>query len=118
MNQPYSPHPEERQFAMLCHVIAFAGFIIPFGSIIGPLIIWLIKKEQSPYVDFHGKEALNFQISILIYGLVSAILWLVVVGIVASIAVGIFWLVMTIIGTIRATEGQYYRYPLTIRFLK
>ncbi|MDQ0063907.1 DUF4870 domain-containing protein [Paenibacillus harenae] len=118
MNHPYSPHPEEKQFAMLCHVIAFAGFIIPFGSIIGPLIIWLIKKDQSPYVNAHGKESLNFQISILIYGLVSAILWLVFIGIFVSIAVGIFWLVMTIIGTIRATEGQYYRYPLTIRFLK
>ncbi|WP_337102437.1 DUF4870 domain-containing protein [Paenibacillus sp. YIM B09110] len=118
MNHPYTPHPDEKQFAMLAHVIAFAGFIIPLGNIIGPLIIWLIKKDQSHYVDFHGKESLNFQISIMIYGVISAILWLIVIGIVASIAVGIFWLVLTIIGTIRATEGQYYRYPLTIRFFK
>lgn len=118
MHPPYAPHPEEKKFAMLCHVAAFAGFLIPLGNIIGPLIIWLMKKDQSYYVDAHGKESLNFQISIMIYGIVSAILWLVVVGIVLSIAIGLFWLIMTIIGTVRATEGHNYRYPLTIRFFK
>ncbi len=109
---------DDKTFGMLCHLLSLSGFIIPMGTILGPLIIWLIKKDQSEFVNDQGKEALNFQISIFIYGIISFILIFVVIGIVTSIALGIFWLVMTIIASIRANEGQYYRYPLTIRFVK
>ena len=117
---------EEKTFGMLCHLLSFAGFFIPFGSIIGPLVIWLIKKDQSPFVNDQGKESLNFQISLVIYGIigsvVSLILMLVLIGfvliIVVGIALAIFWIVMTIIASMRANEGQVYRYPLTIRLLK
>jgi Uncharacterized protein conserved in bacteria len=109
---------DERLYGMLCHLLAFAGLIIPLGSIIGPLVIWLIKREQYSYVDVQGKEALNFQISILIYGIISSILIVIFIGILTSIIIGIAWIVLTIIGTLRAYEGRHYQYPLTIRFLK
>ncbi|MBN1999574.1 DUF4870 domain-containing protein [candidate division KSB1 bacterium] len=109
--------PDEKMWAMLCHLSALAGFIIPFGNIIGPLIIWTLKKDEFPLVNDQGKEALNFQISILIYIFVSVILVFVAIGILALIAVACFSLVMTVIAGIKANEGVKYRYPLTIRFL-
>jgi len=122
---PTEPTPKEeavskdaRTFGMLCHLLAFAGFVIPLGNIIGPLIIWLLKKDEYPFVDDQGKESLNFQISLLIYLLISGILVIVVIGIVLLIALGIFMIIMVIIATIKANEGQKYRYPLTIRLLK
>jgi uncharacterized Tic20 family protein len=108
---------EARTFGMLCHLTAFAGFIVPLGNIIGPLVMWLIKKDQYPFVDDQGKESLNFQISVLIYAFISGILVFVVIGIFLLIALGIFVIVMVIIATIRANEGQRYRYPLTIRII-
>lgn len=103
---------------MACHLAALAGYIIPFGWIIGPLVVWLIKREESAYVDYHGKEALNFQISVLIYGIISVFLVFILIGIPILIALGIYQVVMIIIATIKASNGEYYRYPLTIRFLK
>ncbi|WP_028609534.1 DUF4870 domain-containing protein [Paenibacillus harenae] len=116
--QPFGMHKEEKTYGMLCHLLAFSGFIIPFGNILGPLVIWLLKKDQSHYVDMHGKESLNFQISIAIYGIISALLMFVLIGFVTSIALFIFWIAYTIIASIRASEGSSYRYPLTIRFFK
>jgi uncharacterized Tic20 family protein len=108
---------EARNWAMYCHLAVFAGYIIPFGNIIGPLVIWLIKREQYPAVDYHGKEALNFQISVMIYMLVSVVLIFVVIGILAMIAVGITSLVCTIIAVVKASRGEYYRYPMSMRFI-
>lgn len=119
MEQPnLGLHKEEKTYGMLCHLLAFSGFVIPFGNIIGPLVIWLMKKDQSYFVDMHGKESLNFQISIAIYGIISGLLAFIIIGIVTGIALFIFWIVLTIIASIRASEGNGYRYPLTIRFLK
>ncbi len=109
---------EEKTFGMLAHLTALSGFIIPFGSILGPLIIWLIKKDQSAWVDKQGKEALNFAISIAIYAIVSSILIFIVIGIILAIAVGIFWLVMVIIATVKVNNGEDFQYPLCIRFIK
>lgn len=103
---------------MLCHLLAFSGFIIPFGSILGPLVMWLIKKDQSPFVNDQGKESLNFQISIVIYSLVAAILCLIFIGFLLLIAIGIVWLIFVIMASVKANEGKMYRYPLTIRFIK
>ncbi len=83
-----------------------------------PLILWLIKKDESPFVDNQGKESLNFQISISIYCLVSAILILIVVGIFLLIALGILDVVFVIIASIKANSGEKYRYPLTLRLVK
>ena len=103
---------------MLCHLLALAGYVIPFGNIIGPLVIWLIKKDQYPFVDDQGKESLNFQISIMIYAIVSSILIVVAIGIPLVIAVGIFGIVEIILASIKANQGIAYRYPLSIRFVK
>lgn len=108
---------EAKTFGLLCHVSAFAGLIIPFGSIVGPLVFWLLKKDQHPFVNRHGKESLNFQISCFIYMIVAALTMFILIGFLLFPAVLIFWLVMTIIATIKASGGEDYRYPLTIRLV-
>lgn len=109
---------DARTFGMLCHLLAFAGFLIPFGSIIGPLVMWLVKREEHPFVNDKGKEAVNFNISMLIYFIVAAILTMIVIGIPILIALFIFWLVITIIAAIQASSGTAYRYPLNLRLIK
>ena len=118
MNQVNQQQQDERMWAMFCHLSAFAGFIIPFGSIIGPLVVWSVKKEQFPSIDEHGKEALNFQISIAIYMIISAILIVIVVGIFLLIALVVFRLIMIIMASIKANNGEYFKYPLSIQFIK
>jgi len=109
---------DARTWAMLCHIGAFAGYIIPFGHIIAPLVIWLIKKDESPFVDDQGRESLNFQISMSIYAIIALLLTLVVIGVVLLIAVVIFDVIMVIIAAVRANTGERYRYPLCMRFVK
>ncbi len=109
---------DARTWAMFCHLGALAGYIIPFGNIIAPLVIWLIKKDESPLVDDQGKESLNFQISITIYALVALVLTLIIIGFFLLFAVGIFALVMVIVATVKVNSGEKYRYPLCIRFIK
>ncbi len=109
---------DARTWAMLCHIGAFAGYIIPFGHIIAPLVIWLIKKDESPFVDDQGKESLNFQISMSIYAIIAALLIIAVIGIVLLTAVVIFDVIMVIIAAVRANSGERYRYPLCLRFIK
>lgn len=109
---------QERTWGMLAHLTALSGFVIPFGFIIGPLIVWLIKKEDSAFVDDQGKEALNFQISIIIYCAVSAILILVVIGVFLLIALGILDVIFVIIASVKANSGEKYRYPLTLRLIR
>lgn len=109
---------QEKTWGMLCHLSALGVFVFPaFGNIIGPLIVWLIKKDESPFVDDQGKESLNFQISLTIYCLVSSILILVAIGIILLIALGIAFLTLVIIASIKANEGEEFRYPLTIRLI-
>ncbi len=110
---------QDRTWGMLCHLLALAGYIgVPFGHIIGPLVMWLVKRQDSSFVDDQGKEALNFQISMTIYGIVSAILIFVIVGIFLAIAVAIIDFIFIIVASVRANSGERYRYPLTIRFIK
>ena len=109
---------DERTWGMLCHLIAFSGVIIPFGNIIGPLVIWLIKKDEMPFVNDQGKESLNFQITIFIAILVGVLLTFVLIGIPFLIVLSIFWLVVVIMASIKANDGVAYRYPYAIRFLK
>jgi hypothetical protein len=109
---------DAKMWAMLCHLSALSTFIIPFGSVLGPLIVWQIKKNEFPIVDDQGKEALNFQITTMIAAFVSLILVFVAVGIVLLIAVGITSLVFTIIAAIKANNGETYRYPFSLRLIK
>ena len=110
---------DARMWAMICHLSGLAGLVVPvIGCIVGPLIVWQIKKEEFPFVDEQGKEAVNFQISMLIYGIVAGLLCFVCVGFVLAPAVAIFDLVFLLIAAVKANNGEHYRYPLTIRFIK
>ncbi|MCB0805822.1 MAG: DUF4870 domain-containing protein [Bacteroidales bacterium] len=117
MQQSTSQTPDERTWAMFCHLSALAGYMIPFGSVIGPLIIWSIKKNEYPSLDQHGKEALNFQITILILKIISIILWIVFIGFMLFGALVIFNIIMIIIASIKANNGERFSYPLSIRFI-
>lgn len=131
MQPPYPPQPpmqpirppqlsaqEERTWGMLCHLLAFSGYVgIPFGHIVGPLIAWLVKKDSSAFVNQEGKNSLNFQISCIIYGLLAAILIFVFVGFFLLIALAIFNIVEVIIAAVAASNGRSHQYPLTIRFI-
>src|SRR4028119_1459861 len=108
---------QSRMWGMLCHLSALAGLVIPFGNVLGPLIVWLTKKNDFPFVDDQGKESLNFQISLTIYVAVAAMLALLLIGIPLLIALGIGGLILTVVGAVNANDGKAYRYPMTIRFL-
>lgn len=112
---------DARMWAMFCHLAGLAMFI-PFppiiGNIIAPLIIWQIKKDDYPFVDEQGKEAFNFQLSILIYGIVAGLLCFACVGFILVPTVIVFDVIFLLIASINANEGNHYRYPLTIRFIK
>lgn len=108
---------EEKNWGMACHLAAFAGWIVPFGWILGPLVVWLIKRNQLSFVDEQGKEALNFQISLMIYGIVAGILCLILIGFLLLVALAILQIVCVIMAAIKASNGEDYRYPLTIRFI-
>lgn len=112
-----APSAEERQWAMFAHLSALAGLLIPFGSIIGPLVIWLIKKDTMPFVNDQGKEALNFNITVAIAAIVCWVLIFVLIGFLLLPALVIAWLVFVILGTIKANEGTSYRYPFTLRLI-
>lgn len=113
-----APDTDARMWAMLCHLSAFSMYLTGIGFIVGPLIVWLIKREAHPFIDDQGKESLNFEISILIYYVVSAVAVFCVIGIPMLIVLHIFHLVFIIIAAVQANSGQLYRYPLTIRLIK
>ncbi|MGC9328727.1 MAG: DUF4870 domain-containing protein [Candidatus Hinthialibacter sp.] len=109
---------EERTWATFCHLASFAFFIIPpFGHIIAPLILWLLKRHDSAFIDEHGKESMNFQISVTLYGLICFLLFFFVIGLPMALILFVFWAVCAIYASIKANDGMSYRYPLTIRFL-
>ena len=111
--------PNDKTMGMLCHLLALSGFVgVPFGNIVGPLIIWLTQKDKSSFADFHGKESLNFQITILIAGLISGVLCLILVGFLLLFALWVYGIVMTIVATMKANEGIRFQYPFTLRLIK
>jgi uncharacterized Tic20 family protein len=112
------PSSEQRQWAMFAHLSALIGLIVPFGNVLGPLVIWLVQKDKMAFVDDQGKEALNFQITVFGAALISAFLMLILIGFLLIFVVGLGALVLTIIAAIKANEGVAYRYPLTIRLIK
>ncbi|MDD4954589.1 MAG: DUF4870 domain-containing protein [Candidatus Omnitrophica bacterium] len=116
---PQDKVKDERMWAMLCHLTGLSIFIgVPFGNIIVPLIIWLIKKEEYPFVAEQGKEALNFQISMTIYSIVAGVLWLVFIGILLVPAIIIVDLIFVINAAVKANKGEGYKYPLAIKFIQ
>ncbi|MDF7805956.1 DUF4870 domain-containing protein [Pontiellaceae bacterium B12219] len=110
----------ERQWGMACHLSALIGYLLPVPSanFIGPLVIWLMKREEGAFVDEQGRESLNFQLSILIYVIGCGILMLIGIGMLLIFPLVVFGFVCPIIGAIKASNGIAYRYPLCIRFIK
>ncbi|MDG1357290.1 MAG: DUF4870 domain-containing protein [Akkermansiaceae bacterium] len=112
------PKPE-RTWAMFAHLSSFLGYTcIPLANIIAPLVIWQIKKEDMPFASDQGKECLNFQISMLIYIIISGILTLILIGFAFLLILYVMNIILTIIAAIKANEGVHYRYPMTMRFIK
>jgi len=105
-------------WGMVCHVAGLATYIgIPFGNIIAPLVIWLVKRDSDSDVNSQGKESLNFNISFTLYGIVAGLLCYVLIGIVLLPVVLITHIILVIQATLKANKGQPVRYPLTLRFL-
>jgi len=117
MNQFATPS-EERNWAMFCHLAAFSGVIIPFGNVIGPLILWSMKKDQSELVNREGKKSLNFQISMSIYLFVSAFLIIIGIGILLLIALALVNLIFVVMAIVKTLNGEDYKYPLSIEIIK
>jgi hypothetical protein len=114
-----SPLTNVRTWAALCHASALLGVLFHFpGHLLGPLLVWLVKRGDSPEIDAHGKEALNFQISMLIYNFVSAVFCLVLIGFVFLAVLWVLNAILVIIAAIHASDGKFYRYPMTIRFIQ
>jgi hypothetical protein len=111
------PTQEERTWGMVAHLAALGFFIFPFGNILGPLIVYLAKRDQSAFVAAHAKEALNFNITVLLGGLLSFLLLLFFIGVLFGTLILMFWLVMTILAALKANEGLPYRYPFTLRLV-
>jgi len=116
--QPAVDVRDQNMWAMFAHLSALAGFVIPLGHIIGPLVVWLIKKDIYAFVDDQGKESLNFQISMTIYYVVAIVLILLLIGILLLAALALFSLIMVIVAGLKANQGEKFRYPVTIRFVK
>ncbi|HET7396158.1 MAG TPA: DUF4870 domain-containing protein [Gammaproteobacteria bacterium] len=107
----------ERNWGMAAHLSALAGFVIPFGSIIGPLVVWLVKKDEIPFVNSQGKEALNFQITIAIGAMICFVLMLIIIGFFLLWALVVFDLVFIVIAAVQASKGVDYRYPYALRLI-
>ena len=111
----YEVSSNSRNLAMVSHLSAFVAFFgIP--SLVGPLVLWLLNRDD-PFVEGQAKEALNFNISFLLYGVVAAISIVLLVGLLALPAVLITWFVLVIVASVKAANGEDYRYPVTIRFV-
>ena len=112
------PTAEDKQWGLFAHLSSLAGLIIPFGNILGPLIIWQVKKDSLPFAADQGKEALNFNITMLIAAFIGFLLTFILIGLVLLPLIGIAWLVFTILAGIKANEGVAYRYPYALRLIK
>lgn len=108
----------ERDWAMFCHLSAFAGYFFPFGGIVGPVICWISRKEESEWVNINGKASLNFQISMLLYTVLLIPLCFIIVGIPLLFALLVLEFVCIILASTRSAKGEFFKYPLSIPFLQ
>lgn len=115
---PQVPASQEMQWKVAFHLCPLVGLLVPFGNLIAPLVLWLIKRPESTELDQVGKDVLNFQISISIYALVAAVLTLVFIGFLLFVAIFILWLYGMVMAAVKAGNNQPFRYPLTITFLR
>jgi hypothetical protein len=118
----------DKNYSSITHLSSFAGWIFPFGNVIAPLVLWSAKKHESAYIDTHGKAAVNFQLSLMLYSFLLALLIIpltiftlglgLIAVILGIIPVIILIIVSIISASIKATHGEYYHYPFTIEFIK
>ncbi len=114
----YLQTPEQKQTGMFLHLSQLLNFVIPFGGIIAPILIWQLKKDEMPTLDAHGKMVANWMISALIYGVVSSVLAIVLIGFLGLAALFVMGVAFPIVGALKANKGELWEYPLTIKFLK
>ncbi len=108
---------DTRMWGMFAHLAALTGFVIPFGNLIGPFIVWQVKKEE-PFIETQAKESLNFQITVSIAAIVCLILTLVLIGALLLPLLGLAALVLTVLAGLKANQGESYRYPFCLRLIK
>ena len=108
---------DARLWGMFCHLTALLGYVLPFGHLIGPLVVWLAKREQVPFADQQGREAINFQLSVTLYTVVALIACFVFIGFLLLFALVVFHVAMTLYAALRAQQGDCVRYPLTLRVI-
>ena len=116
LNKPLS-EDEERKWAMFAHIGTFSSMFVPLGNIIAPIVIWQMKKNESDFVVEQAKESLNFQISLMIYSIVSILLCFIIIGFFLIFALVIFGLIIVIVAGVKANDGEHYRYPMTMRLI-
>lgn len=109
---------DERTWGMLCHLSGLAGFMVPFGSVIGPLVVWLMKKDEFAFVNDQGREAVNFHLSMLIYEIIAFFMVFIFIGFLVLPLLLIFELIQVVLATVSANDGKPYRYPMTMQFVK
>ncbi len=109
---------DEKNWGMYCHLAALAGLIIPFGNVVGPLVVWLIKKDEYPHVNSEGLESLNFQITVSVAAMIAGALSVILIGIPLLIAIVIFAVIFVIKAIMETNEGRSYRYPYNFRLIK
>lgn len=110
--------PEERQMSMFIHLSQLAGLVIPVAGLVLPIVLWQTQKDKMRGVDAHGKMVTNWIISSIIYLIISGILSIIIVGLLGVFAVIIMSIVFPIVGGVKASNGEFWEYPLTIKFLK
>jgi uncharacterized Tic20 family protein len=114
---PSAPSEDDKNLAALSHALVFVGYLIPFANVLAPLIIYLQKRDSSPFVTEHARESLNFQITQMIFAIIFVVLAFVLIGCVLLVAQFFFQLVMVIRAAMAARDGKSYQYPLTIRLV-
>ena len=111
------PSGDERTWSIVVHLSALSALIIPFGHVLGPLVIWLIKRGDMPMVDRHGKEALNFQITVTIASFVCGLLFFVGIGLVLLFVLLVADAVLVIMAAVKTSRGEAFSYPFTLRLI-
>jgi uncharacterized protein len=116
---PSAPSSDERTWAMIAHLSAFAGMVMPWlGQVGGPLVIWLTRRDQSAFVERQAREALNFNLTVVLASFLCAAFFLIGIGILLWAALALIWFILTIVAAVRANEGIDYRYPVSLRLLR
>ncbi len=115
---PMDREQQTRQWAMFVHLSLLAGFVVPFAGFVLPIVLWQVKKNELPGIDIHGKIVVNWILSAIIYAFVCFLLVFVLVGIPLLIALAILGIVFPIIGGVKASNGEVWKYPLSITFLR